>query len=92
MTKFDVPSPTFGHGIVRKKWTDLRDSSDNQTSPMFRPWLTSKKPEKDRALYSDDYDEYFKSKEECEKIIDRYKRIQEAFMAAVDEDQVDRLC
>ncbi|AEG47808.1 hypothetical protein Sphch_0106 [Sphingobium chlorophenolicum L-1] len=91
MTKIDVPSP-FGQGIVKKKWTDLRDSSDNQSSPMFRPWLTSKKPEKDKAVYGEEYDEYFKSKEECEQIIDRYKRIQEAFKAAAKDGEVDRLC
>ncbi|WP_176596183.1 hypothetical protein [Sphingobium sp. 15-1] len=92
MTKFDVSAPSFGRGIVRKKWTDLRDSSDNQTSPMFRPWLTSEKPEKDRNLNHKDYDEFFKSKEECEKIIDRYRKIQQAFMSAENEGKVDRLC
>nr|WP_140404482.1 hypothetical protein [Sphingomonas sp. CDS-1] len=92
MTKYDVPGPSFGFGIVTKKWTDLRDSSDNETSPIFRPWLTSKKPDKDIALYDDDYGEYFKSKEECEKIIDRYKKIQQAIAASENKGRVDRLC
>ncbi|AJR25933.1 MULTISPECIES: hypothetical protein [Sphingobium] len=91
MTKMDVPGPIFGGGIVRKKWTDLRQASDCETSSAFTPWLMVKKPKQDRIPGDDDFG-YFKSQEECRRIIGRYKKVADAMIADEEESGVDCLC
>src|SRR3546814_9647423 len=75
MMTWDVRRPLFGHGIVRRKWTDLRQTSDSATAPSFKPWLMVEEPVRGGSHIADD-PEFFKSREECRRIIGQYQKVQ----------------
>ncbi|WP_313804217.1 hypothetical protein [Sphingobium sp.] len=91
MTKFDTPGSSLEHGIVRKKWTDLRDSSRNDALPSFRPWLTPNKS-KSNPIFFDEYNEYYISRKQCEIIINKYKKISDNEQNIEEKSNIEYFC
>ncbi|MFB9049926.1 MULTISPECIES: hypothetical protein [Sphingobium] len=91
MMTWDVRRPLFGHGIVRRKWTDLRQTSDSATAPSFKPWLMVEEPVRGGSHIADD-PEFFKSREECRRIIGQYQKVQNVASFEEEEGSIDCLC